>query len=314
MTKPCGCCGGIRVVTPEPEYNRPGLPALTYRAGTYTTFLESMLARLSTVYVDVDPGTGALKRLYPLKDLTTREPNDPSIALLDAWAVVADNLTFYQQRIANEGYLETATERLSVVELARLIGYRPRPGVSASVFLAFTTTSGFRGVISLRERAPRASRGEPGRKNTAQYFETSVALSARDTWNSLGPRLTRPQVISPPPDPVFNVTNHLGTNADIVDGLYFQGVATNLKAGDPLLLVLSEDANQQFLRFAEAVDPQSGQSRTHVALRENPLPETGDLNVFVTETLQRFIYDAPGQFPGSDLAADTAASRAFWQV
>ena len=73
--------------------------------------------------------------VMPLAGLTTRDPSDPSIALLDAWAVVADVLTFYQERIANEGYLPTALERRSLLELSRLIGYRLRPGVSASVRL-----------------------------------------------------------------------------------------------------------------------------------------------------------------------------------
>jgi hypothetical protein len=47
-------------------------------------------------------------------------------------------LTFYQERIANEGFLRTATERLSVLQLARAIGYELKPGVAASTYLAFT--------------------------------------------------------------------------------------------------------------------------------------------------------------------------------
>ena len=58
--------------------------------------------------------------------------------LTDAWAAALDVLTFYQERIANESYLRTATERLSVLHLARLIGYELRPGVAASTSLAFT--------------------------------------------------------------------------------------------------------------------------------------------------------------------------------
>jgi hypothetical protein len=53
---------------------------------------------------------------YPLLNLTTRDPSDPAMALLDAWATVADVLAFYQERIANEGYLRTATERRSILE------------------------------------------------------------------------------------------------------------------------------------------------------------------------------------------------------
>ena len=47
-------------------------------------------------------------------------------------------LTFYQERIANEGYLRTAAERRSVLELARAIGYELNPGVAAGTFLAFS--------------------------------------------------------------------------------------------------------------------------------------------------------------------------------
>ena len=55
------------------------------------------------------------------------------MGVLDAWAVVGDVLTFYQERIANEGFLRTATERLSVLTLARAIGYELKPGVSAKL-------------------------------------------------------------------------------------------------------------------------------------------------------------------------------------
>lgn len=306
MTRPCGCCQGITVVTPEAEYNRPGLSSLAYRAGTYATFFESMLARLSSVYVDVAPagGPSAATRIYPLKALTTRELSDPSIALLDAWAVVADVLTFYQERIANEGYLATAVERVSLLELANLIGYKPRPGVAASVFLAFTTAAGFSGQIPAGTRA----QSIPGTGETAQFFETGVALDARDRWNSLGPRLTRPVVISPPPDPSLSLNNHLGTNADVIDSVYFQGVATNLKAGDPMLLVLSDSSNQQFLRFAERVNPQADVSRTQVVLKEDLPAATASTLQMVSDVLLRYINDASDQFAGSDLASGIASA------
>src|SRR5271167_1842295 len=141
---PCGCCVGIQIATPVSEVNPPGLSALSYRVGTYATFFETMVARLSNLYLDVpSPGGNGTNRIYPLTQLTTRELTDPSIAMLDAWAIVADVLTFYQERIANEGYLMTATERRSILELARLVGYTLRPGVSASVYLAFTMATGF---------------------------------------------------------------------------------------------------------------------------------------------------------------------------
>src|SRR5262245_3636467 len=109
-TKPddCGCCAGLGVQTPAEVNNRAGLGAIAYRAGTHAQFKASMLADLSS---SRHPQLGALE---------TREDSDFSIALLDAWATVADVLTFYQERIANESYLRTATERFSLVEMAWL--------------------------------------------------------------------------------------------------------------------------------------------------------------------------------------------------
>jgi len=166
MTLPCGCCQGIEILNPLRTANRPGLDKLAYRVGTYGSFFETMLARLSSQDFTVSlatatqipvaggappdsvPGTNT-----PLSLLKTRATNDPAIALLDAWAIIADVLTFYQERIANEGYLRTATERRSVLELAHLVGYSLRPGVAASVFLAYTLDQDSEATIPVGSRA-----------------------------------------------------------------------------------------------------------------------------------------------------------------
>lgn len=297
MKQPCGCCSGVQVATPRNEYNRPGLTALTYRAGTYFTFFETMVARLSNLALDVpvDDGSGAIAHLRPLENLTTRELSDPAIALLDAWSIVADVLTFYQERIANEGYLETAIERRSVLELARLIGYRLRPGISASAYLALAVANGFEGDIPAGARA----QSVPAAGESPQFFETSDTLTARDTWNAMKPRLTRPQIITPPPV-TLQVVNHLGTNSDVLDSMFLTGVTTSLKAGDALLITFGDDQSEQFLRFAEAVDLEAADSRTRITLQED-LAHTS-----IPDAIQRFIDDATNAFPGSDLAAEAA--------
>lgn len=296
MNPTCGCCGGVEVVTPQSEANRPGLPSLTYRAGTYATFFESMVARLSTLYLDVpsSPGSSVLQRIRPLSGLTTRELIDPSIALLDAWSVVADVLTFYQERIANEGYLLTATEHRSILELARLVGYKLRPGVSASVYLAFTAAKAFNGIIPAGTRA----QSIPGTGETAQFFETSIDLTAREEWNNLQPRLTRPQVIT------LNVDS--GTDAATRDTLYFQGVSTNLKVGDGMLIVLGNGQGQQAFRFIESVAVQAEQNRTEVTLQEPP-PSAGSQPAdTASAALNPFIEQATSIFANSDLATAVA--------
>src|SRR5712692_9718443 len=182
----CGCCEGISVETPAPVYNRPGLTAIAYRVGTHSQFKDSMLARLSLFAQD-----------YPaLQALQTRDDDDFSIALLDAWATVADVLTFYQERIANESYLRTATERLSLLELARLIGYELRPGVAASTYLSFTVEDAPgappRATVDIGTKA----QSIPGPGEQAQTFEAVEKIEARGVWNAIKPRLTRPQTLS----------------------------------------------------------------------------------------------------------------------
>src|SRR5258708_19957669 len=104
----CDCCTGVTVETPVRITNIPGLPAIAYRAGTYTQFKASMQTRLS----DSDlPG---------LKVLRTRQGDDFTIALLDAWAMVGDVLTFYQQPIPNQPYTRTPPNPPPLLDLPRL--------------------------------------------------------------------------------------------------------------------------------------------------------------------------------------------------
>lgn len=253
----CGCCEGLEAITPIPNANRPGLTSLTYRVGTHATFLETMQAQLSK---------NSKTKFPALAHLKTRAANDPSIALLDAWAIVADVLTFYQERIANEGYLRTATERRSILELARLVGYTPRPGVSATVFPAFMMEIGY----NTREaEVPAGTRIQsvPGPGEMPQFFETADKIAARTDWNEIKPRLTRPLVID-------------RDNAPLVETVYLKGITTNLRAGDPLLLtfrIATTDLDPSYpepepvLRKVATVEPQAVENLTKVTLQPEPL-------------------------------------------
>ena len=260
MNETCGCCDGTQQVTPIPIANRPGLDALHYRVGTHASFLETMLARLSSMSLrlgDLDTivqnPDDKDKLIYPLEGLTTRSPNDPVVALLDAWAIVADVLTFYQERIANEGYLRTATEHRSILELARLVGYTLRPGVAASVYLAYTLEKDHNVVIQPGNRA----QSIPGPGELPQSFETAEKLEARFAWNALKLRLTRPQYITQVS------ARQIRTNTK--DGaIYFKGTATNLKSGDPLLFVF--DKTHQVFFHILTVETQTADSRTRVTI------------------------------------------------
>jgi hypothetical protein len=250
----CGCCEGITQSTSALIENRPGLSSVAYRAGVHGSFKASMLA--------------ALGRERTLRGLTTRDSNDFTIAFLDAWAVVADVLTFYQERIANESYLRTAMERFSVQQLARLIGYQLSPGVAAGTYLAFTideppklpqvavdrkASQAYARMMPPTVKIEKGTKVQsiPGQNEQAQVFETVEAIEARTDWNELKPKMTE------------SVKPKFGDEV-----LYVKGVPTDLKAGDAVLLVGDErikdpgNENWEFRRVegvteVKTVDPAS---------------------------------------------------------
>ncbi|HEX8448863.1 MAG TPA: hypothetical protein VF652_04665, partial [Allosphingosinicella sp.] len=237
----CGCCEGIGALTPMPTGNRPGLDALSVRIGTHGSFLATMKARLSSHALG--EGEAATR---PLAGLGVRD-SDASIALLDAFATMSDVLTFYQERIVNEGYLRTATRERSVRELARLVGYAPRPGVAASAWLAFTLDSNVPEPVTIPSGAQ--VRTVPGPGELPQMFETSEDLVARSDWNRLAVRRTEPARWKP----------EAPSNA-----LYLEGTATRLRPGDPLLVGFGNEAPEAFRIVAIEEDPDARRTRVEL--------------------------------------------------
>lgn len=173
--------------------NNPAkLTTLAYRASTYAQSLSYMQANLRAFAIPSGPNAGT----WPLAALTTRASDDPTIALLDAWAMVIDVLTFYQERIANEGYVRTATERLSLIQLASAVGYQLNPGLAAATALAFAveTAAGTPGAVTVPIGTQVQS--VPVQGQLPQFFETTAAISARAEWNALRPLLTQPQQLA----------------------------------------------------------------------------------------------------------------------
>ena len=259
-TEACGCCDGIAAETPQGLDNRQGLSAIAYRIGDQAQFRASVHASLS------------LQKFAPLARLRTRNDDDFSIGLIDAFACAADVLTFYQERIANESYLRTATERVSLQELGKLVGYRLRPGVAAETSLAFALETpptppatlppepgnfvtglpqGIRLDIGLQVQSV------PGPGEKPQTFETVEPLAdARPAWNAMRPWMSEPRV------PAAGDTE-----------TWFAGTALNLKRGDALLFVGSKflkgsSSDDWDFRLIDSVEIESANGRTHVTWKE----------------------------------------------
>lgn len=255
-TETCACCAGLGPATPLALFNRDGLGAISYRIGDHARFKASLVAGLSSA------------RYPALARLRTRDADDYTLGLLDAFACAADVLTFYQERIANESFLRTATERVSLQELGKLTGYRLRPGLAAATRLAF--------ALEAPRAAPAAAppdpgafvtgipaqltldaglkvQSVPGASETPQTFETIEAISARPEWNALRPWLSELRY------PGFGATE-----------AFLTGVGNNLKTGDALVLLddafLNNPAgnNNWDFRLIDSVELDHANERTRV--------------------------------------------------
>ena len=70
-----------------------------------------------------------------------RSPADSGIALLELLAFEGDNLSYFQDAVANEAYLDTVRQRASAKKHARLVDYTMHEGRNAWTFVHFEVTS-----------------------------------------------------------------------------------------------------------------------------------------------------------------------------
>ncbi len=234
---------------PQTRYNAPGKTTLTYNVG-YTNTLRNMLAGLS--------------REAQLNKLNLDAYEDWSIALLHSWAIVLDVLAFYQERIINEGYLLTATEQRSVLELARTIGYEFKPAVAAVADLALTVAPDADGQPQRVEISaeklrlqPMAIQSTPIEGELPQIFEIAepmVPFVARTEWNTLLPStaLTATALTA---DPTLLAMIYPNQTT-----IRLAGIRNDLQPDDTLLLIGDDAPVAQGDSAAPATNaPQTGQ-------------------------------------------------------
>ena len=233
----CGCCEGIKTYTPADIENPPSLSSIRYRIGTHGMFKASMLANLSR------KSTGD-NSSHSLSKLTTREDNDLAIAIIDAWATIADVITFYQERIANEGFLRTSTERMSVLELARSIGYELSPGVASDTLLAFMLEENNPSIEKTIIPIGTKVQSVPHQGEIPQTYETIEMIEARPELNELKANT------------IVAYTVDRNTNT-----LYFEGVDTKLRQDDMLLIIDKNDSEQDSKFFVQVLDIKTNEKK-----------------------------------------------------
>lgn len=179
-----GCCDAPPrpPAAPIRPFNSPGLASIQYRIGTFSSFRRAMLDDVTLVKVPRDTRvTPPLERPNPFARWHEGMGGDYHTMLIELWAYLADILSFYQERIANEAFLSTATQRDSLRRLAELVGYRPQPGSAATALLAFTIEKQKTVTVPAGFRA--GSKAKPGKQ--AAVFETEEAIVALGSHSAI---------------------------------------------------------------------------------------------------------------------------------
>jgi len=239
-------------------------PDINYLARDYTTFSTLMLDRMATLAPDWEQ-TGAA---------------DYGQALIELLAYVGDQISYQQDAIATEAYLETARRRISLRRLAVLVDYAMHDGCNARAWLqlqvtapSFTPT---KGATQFLTRCP----GLP----------TGLVIGSRQLTEAL---LMGPQIFEPLEWPTLHAAHNqisfytwgddrcclpIGAISATLAGSY-----PDLKAGDALLFeeVLgpktgiagdADPSHRQIVRLtsvlptapATLTDPLNGQAITEI--------------------------------------------------
>jgi hypothetical protein len=144
------------------------VPQIDYVSRDYTAILSDL--------------TAIAKQFNPTWAVT--DASDIGVALLETFAYLGDILSFYTDRMASEGFLGTASQRASVLQIAAMLGYTPTPS-SAAVVTAAIKNNDLVNPVTIPAGTQLASTTVVNGQNTQIIFETDTALtlSANATGN-----------------------------------------------------------------------------------------------------------------------------------
>jgi hypothetical protein len=110
------------------------------------------------------------------KTWSANDPADFGVALVEAFAYVGDVTNYYIDRVANEGFIGTATQRQSILDIASLFGYTPAGYRQSSLTLSFNnydTTN----VVTVPAGTQLSVDIVVGTSNVQLYFTTILDVS-----------------------------------------------------------------------------------------------------------------------------------------
>ena len=100
-------------------------PEINYLAKDYASFRQLLFDRLALI----------------MPDWQERHVPDLGVALVELLAYAGDHLSYYQDAVATEAYLDTARQRISVRRHARLVDYLMHEGCNARAWVCMEADS-----------------------------------------------------------------------------------------------------------------------------------------------------------------------------
>jgi len=135
------------------------IPQVDYTSRDYASIRDDMISLIPNL----------------LPEWTNTDASDFGITLIELFAYMGDMLNYYVDRAANEGFIGTATQRNSVLNLATMLGYTPNPGTPATVTLTFSNSTA--SVVVIPALTKVATTTKVNGVTTQIIFETDAAVT-----------------------------------------------------------------------------------------------------------------------------------------
>src|SRR5262252_376296 len=156
--------------------NVDGRPVIDYMARDYASFLQSMRALIPE----------------KLPQWTDYESDaDFGNVLLQLFAHMGDILSYYQDRVANEGFLGTARERRSVIQHLRLIGYTLATASPASTTLTLSFPATATDAVEIRRGDGFSTKGQRETPSVRFEYTGEQALKINCATLAIDPQTNR---------------------------------------------------------------------------------------------------------------------------
>ena len=139
------------------------VPQIDYTSRDYTSIREDLVSLIPNF----------------APNWTNRDPADFGMTVLEAFAYMGDQLHYYIDRAANESFISTASQRDSVLQLARLLGYQATNNTASRVTVTFQNSTASPIVVPALTQV--ATTNVTSSTSQQIVFETATAVTVPAT-------------------------------------------------------------------------------------------------------------------------------------